>query len=53
MRRDQQARALVLASISGRLDRATGLVESDPSLVSHNIWTAAVVGRTYAPVMTV
>ena len=45
MSRDQQARALVLASISGRLDRAARLVEADPSLATHNICTAAVVGE--------
>lgn len=45
MSRDQQARTLVLASISGRLDRATRLIEADPSLVTHNLWTAAVAGE--------
>lgn len=45
MDRDQRARALVVASVSGRLDRAARLVGADPSLPTDSIWTAAVLGE--------
>jgi ankyrin repeat protein len=45
MNREQQARALVVASVSGRLDRAERLVRDDPSLATHDIWTAAAMGE--------
>jgi ankyrin repeat protein len=45
MDRAERARSLVLASISGRLDRAARLVAADPSLATHDVWTAAVVGE--------
>ncbi|HEX6567511.1 MAG TPA: ankyrin repeat domain-containing protein [Acidimicrobiales bacterium] len=45
MGREQKARALVVASVSGRLDRAVRLVRDDPSLATENIWTAVSVGE--------
>jgi hypothetical protein len=45
MTRDQKARALVVASVSGRMDRAVRLVEADPSLATDNLWTAAALGE--------
>jgi ankyrin repeat protein len=45
MSRKQKARALVVASVSGRMDRAVRLVEADPSLATYNLWTAAALGE--------
>jgi Ankyrin repeats (3 copies) len=45
MDREQQARALVVASVSGRMDRAVRLVDGDPSLATYNLWTAAALGE--------
>lgn len=44
MSSEQKARALVVASVSGRMDRAVRLVDADPSLATYNLWTAAVLG---------
>jgi ankyrin repeat protein len=48
MGRDARARAFVVASVSGRVDRATRLLDAEPGLVSHDIWTAAVLGEAAA-----
>jgi len=48
MDRDARARAFVVASVSGRVDRATRLIDADPSLVTQDIWTAAVLGEVAA-----
>jgi Ankyrin repeats (3 copies) len=45
MTREQKARALVVASVSGRMDRAVRLVEADPSLATYNVWAAAALGE--------
>lgn len=45
MTREQKARALVVASVSGRMDRAERLVEADPSLATETLWTAAALGE--------
>jgi ankyrin repeat protein len=45
MNREQKARALVVASVSGRMDRAVRLVDADPSLATYNLWTAAALGE--------
>jgi ankyrin repeat protein len=45
MSREQQARALVVASVSGRMDRAVRLVDADPTLATYNLWTAAALGE--------
>jgi ankyrin repeat protein len=48
MGRDARARAFVVASVSGRADRAVRLLDADPTLVTHDIWTAAVLGEVAA-----
>jgi hypothetical protein len=45
MSREQRARALVVASVSGRMDRAARLVESDPSIATDSLWTAVALGE--------
>jgi ankyrin repeat protein len=45
MSREAKARALVVASVSGRMDRAMRLVGVDPSLATDNVWTAAALGE--------
>ncbi len=45
MGRDARARAFVVASVSGRVDRAVRLLDAEPALVTHDIWTAAVLGE--------
>ncbi|HET6952097.1 MAG TPA: ankyrin repeat domain-containing protein [Acidimicrobiales bacterium] len=45
MSREQKARALVVASVSGRMDRARRLVDADPSLATDDVWTAAALGE--------
>jgi ankyrin repeat protein len=45
MSREQKARALVVASVSGGMDRAVRLVDADPSLATYNLWTAAALGE--------
>jgi ankyrin repeat protein len=48
MDRDARARAFVVASVSGRADRAVRLLDAEPALVTHDIWTAAVLGEVAA-----
>ncbi len=45
MDREQKVRAFVRASVSGHGDRARRLFEADPSLATHDIWTAVVLGE--------
>ena len=44
MTRDQKVRALVRASVTGHTDRAVRLLTADPSLATHDIWAATVLG---------
>lgn len=45
MDREQKARAFVRASVTGHTDRARRLLDADPSLAAHDVWTAAVLGE--------
>jgi Ankyrin repeats (3 copies) len=45
MDREQTVRAFVRASVTGHTDRARRLFAADPSLATHNIWSAAVLGE--------